>query len=176
MRIIPPVAESSEQNIVQAMSQVSLKYLQLIGLKNKNKNLENLELQREQERKTWEAKSQSWEPKCQKLQTKNDKLMKQVIGQETVQGENHLIWDAIIIEADNFIPYLDYILDKEVVIHSSRKIMAVAREKLNKKPVDYANNSINFLNGFSEDDLKNANIKDRISIMTLLYQNPVTIM
>ena len=54
--------------------------------------------------------------------------------------------------------------------------MAVAREKLNKKPVDFANNVIKFLNGLSEDDLKKANIKDRISIMTLLYQNPVTIM
>ena len=44
--------------------------------------------------------------------------------------------------------------------------MAVAREKLNKKPVDYANNAINFLNGLSEDDLKKENNKDRISIMT----------
>ena len=44
--------------------------------------------------------------------------------------------------------------------------MAVAREKLNKKPIDYANNAIKFLNGLSEDDLKKTNIKDRLSIMT----------
>ena len=78
------------------MSQVSLKYLQLTSLKNQNKNIENLALQREQERKIWEAKSQSWEAKCQELQTKNDKLMKQVTGQAVVQGAKHLIWDAII--------------------------------------------------------------------------------
>ena len=54
------------------MSQVSHKYLQLNGFKNQNENLENLALQREQERKTWEAK-------CEELQRKNDKLMKQVI-------------------------------------------------------------------------------------------------
>ena len=44
--------------------------------------------------------------------------------------------------------------------------MAIDRERLNTKPVDYANNAINFLNGLSEDDLKKENIKDRISIMT----------
>ena len=74
-------------------------------------------LQREQERKTWESKSQAWEAKCQELQTKNDKLMKQVTVQASLQGAKHIIWDTIIAEADNFRPYLDYILDKEVVIH-----------------------------------------------------------
>ena len=54
------------------------------------------------------------------LQTKNDKLMKQVTRQLQVQGEKHIIWDAIIEEADKFRPYLDYILDKELVIHSFR--------------------------------------------------------
>ena len=44
--------------------------------------------------------------------------------------------------------------------------MTASREKLNKNPIDYANNAIKFLNGLTEDDLKNANIKDRISIIT----------
>ena len=44
--------------------------------------------------------------------------------------------------------------------------MAVSKEKLNNKPVDYDNNAINLLNGLSEDDLKKENIKARISIMT----------
>ena len=55
-RIIPPSTESREQTISQAMSQVSLKELELVGLKNQNKNLESLSLKREQERKVWEAK------------------------------------------------------------------------------------------------------------------------
>ena len=63
------------------MSQVSIKYLELTGLKNQNKTPENLLLQREQEIRTWEAKSKYWEAKCQELQTKKDKLMKQVPGQ-----------------------------------------------------------------------------------------------
>ena len=117
----------------------------------------------EQERKTWEAKSQTWESKCQELQNKNDKLIKQIIGQLPVK---HIIWDTIIAEARKFRLYLDYVLDKEVVIQSSRQIMIASREKLNKKLIDYSNNSIKFLNGLTEDNLKNANIKDIISIIT----------
>ena len=56
------------------MSQVSLRDLEIAGLKNQNKNLENLALKREEERK-------SWENKCKDLSDKNDKLMKQVTGQ-----------------------------------------------------------------------------------------------
>ena len=63
-------------------------------------------------------------------------------------------------------PYLDYVLDKEVVIHSSRQIVTTTRERLNKKPINYDNNSINILKGLTEDELKTANIKDRISIIT----------
>ena len=51
------------------MSQVSFKELDIVGLRNQNKNLENLALKMEQERKVWEAK-------CKELKDKNDKLLK----------------------------------------------------------------------------------------------------
>ena len=92
--------------------------------------------------------------------------MKHVTCQSSMHGVKHIIWDVIIVEVGKFRPYLDYVLDKEVVIQSSRKIMTSPREKLNKNPIDYANNAINFLNGLTEDNLKNANIKDRKSIIT----------
>ena len=63
-RIISPVDQSSEQTIVQAMSRVSLKDLELNGLQKQNMTPENPILQRELEKKTWEAKSQYWEAKC----------------------------------------------------------------------------------------------------------------
>ena len=53
-----------------------------------------------------------------------------------------------------------------MLIQSSRKSVAVVKEVLNKKPIDTANNSIGFLNGLNEDDLKTTNIKDRISVIT----------
>ena len=48
---VPPITEPGEFSIVQALSQVSPKELELIGLKHQNKNLEGLELEREHERK-----------------------------------------------------------------------------------------------------------------------------
>ena len=94
--MISPVSQSGEQAIVQTMSQVSIKDLELTGLKNQNKTLENLSLQTEKETRTWEANSNAWEAKCQELQKKNDKLMKSVTTQLQVQGEKHIIWDSII--------------------------------------------------------------------------------
>ena len=44
--IVPPTVESNEQTIIQSMSQVSLKYLELARLKNQNKNMENLAVKR----------------------------------------------------------------------------------------------------------------------------------
>ena len=129
-RIIPSSTESSEKTIVQDMSQVSLKYLQLTGSKNQNKNLENLKFQREQERKTWEAKSQAKETKSQEFQTKNDKLMKQVTGQLPVQGKTHIIWHSITEEANKLRPCLDFVLDKEVAFQLSKKIVTTTRDKL----------------------------------------------
>ena len=49
------------------------------------------------------------------------------------------------------------------IIHANYD--SIQRET-NQKPIDYANNDIIFLNGLTEDDLKNANIKDIISIIT----------
>ena len=54
-RIIPPCTEFGKQTIVHVMSQVTLKELELVCLKNQNKNIESMALKREQERKTWEG-------------------------------------------------------------------------------------------------------------------------
>ena len=43
--------------------------------------------------------------------------------------------------------------------------MIAVKERLNKNPIETNNNTIDFLNGLIEDELKEANIKDRISII-----------
>ena len=44
--------------------------------------------------------------------------------------------------------------------------MTTVNERLNKKPIDYAKNTIDFLNGLIEEELNTVNIKDIISIIT----------
>ena len=62
-------------------------------------------------------------------------------------------------------PYLDYILDKEIVIQSAKLSVTTVKERLDKNPIDYAKKTIDFLNGLTEEKLKTTNIKDRISII-----------
>ena len=59
------------------MSQVSLKNLEIIGLKNEIKNLEDIAEKREKERKTLEDK-------CKEMVENNNKLEKQVIGESSL--------------------------------------------------------------------------------------------
>ena len=51
-------------------------------------------------------------------------------------------------------------------MQDSRQSVTTVKEVLNKNPIDNANNTISFLNGLTEDYLKEASIKDRISIIT----------
>ena len=53
------------------MSQVRLRDLQIVGIQNQNKNLQNAAMKKEEERKYCENK-------CKDLSDKNGKLMKQV--------------------------------------------------------------------------------------------------
>ena len=66
-RIMDPITQSGELDIVQDMSQVSLEDLELVGLGNQNKTLDNMASKSEQEKKTWESNSNGWEEKCQEL-------------------------------------------------------------------------------------------------------------
>ena len=92
--------------------------------------------------------------------------MKQVTRKLPVQGDKHIIWDMIIAEATKLRPYLDYILDKEIIIQGARQSATIVKEVLNKNPIDTANNTISIMNGFTKDDLKTTNIKDIISVIT----------
>ena len=72
----------------------------------------------------------------------------------------------IIAEAGKLIPYLDYILDKEIVMQAARQSCTTVKEVLNKSPIVTTNNTVSFLNGLTKDDLKEIGIKDRISVIT----------
>ena len=56
------------------------------------------------------------EERCRELEGKNSELEKQVLGQASLIGLKHLIWDQIIVEANKVQPYLDFIQDKENTI------------------------------------------------------------
>ena len=106
------------------------------------------------------------ENKYKYLLDKNEKLMKQLTGKFSVEAEKNIIWDMLITNAGKLRPYLNYILDKENVIQAARQRFKIVKETLNKNPIDTPNNTLSFLNGVSEYDLKEMGIKDIILVMT----------
>ena len=124
---------------------MSLRDLQIVGLKIINKNLVDVVLKKEEER-------EALEHKYKESMDINEKLVKQLYGELPMQGSRQLIWDMTIVEAVKLTPYLNYILEKEMVINTARQICTAVKEALNKNPVDIAKNTINFLNTLSEED------------------------
>ena len=51
----------------------------------------------------------------------NAKLSQQVVGILASEGARHLIWDQIIIEAEKFRPYIDFITDQEKALTEDKK-------------------------------------------------------
>ena len=51
VQIVPPPTQDSAESIVQAMSQVILRDLRIVGIQNQNKNLQNAAMKKEEERK-----------------------------------------------------------------------------------------------------------------------------
>ena len=55
-----------------------------------------------------------------------------------LQGAIHMIWDKIILEANNFRPYLDYIADQESSLKVVKHNIFIVKQELNKKPIEVA--------------------------------------
>ena len=63
-------------------------------------------------------------------------------------------------------PYLDFILDKDIVTQAARKNVLMVKQVLNKKLIDTTNNAIKFLNSLTEEEIKKENIQDRVLVIT----------
>ena len=116
------VGEIDTSSLSRAMSQIGLKDRDIVKLKQQIKELEK---EKGEERQGKEK----MEEKCQGPIQQNAKLSQQVVGKLALQGTRHLIWDQIIIEADKFQPYLDFIEDQESAIgEAKKKVLTVLGE------------------------------------------------
>ena len=115
-----PNVETETTSLSKAMSQVKLKDVELTGVKQQNKNLEDMALKKEEGKKKLEER-------CQELINQNAKLNKQVVGQMALQGGIHMIWDEIIKEASRFRLCLDYVADQENALMSAKKNVVVVK-------------------------------------------------
>jgi DNA repair exonuclease SbcCD ATPase subunit len=158
--IIPANTEvgSSTDGLVQAMSQV---ILQTGEIKRLKEALEKLK----QEMKIKDEKMAQLQRENQDLQERVSKLKTRLEGKTLLQGDKHVIWDAIAAKAAKFKVYLNFINDKDNVATTARSRCNVVNEKLAKKPSEWAQNTIDLLNYVPTADLQTIGVKDRIALI-----------
>jgi hypothetical protein len=128
-------------DMVQAMSQVSLKTGEIKSLKGIIEKLQ-------QEMKMKDEKMAQVQKENQDLQERVNKLKTRLKGKVLLQGAKHVIWDAIAVEAAKFRVYLNFINDKDNMAITARSRCTVVNETLAKNPSEWAQNAINLLNSF----------------------------
>jgi hypothetical protein len=149
---------STTEDIVQAMSQVSLKEGEIKGLKE---NMEKLE----QEVHTKDEKISQVQKEKVVLQEKINKLNSRLRGKGLLQGAKHIIWDSIVVEAAKFRSYLNFVSDKDNIAIITRHRCTVVNETLAKNPSEWEQNVINILNSVPPADLQTIGVKDRIALI-----------
>jgi len=137
---------SNVEGLVQAMSQISLKIGKIKDLKE---NLEKLK----QEAKVKDEKLAQLYGEKQDLQERMNKLKTRLKGKTLLQGAKNVICDAIAMGVAKFGSYLNFINDKDNMVATARNNCIVVNEVLVKKPLEWAQNSINLLNSIPTVDL-----------------------
>jgi len=82
-----------------------------------------------------------------------------------LQGDKHIIWDSIAVEASKLRVYLNFINDKDIIDITARSRCTVVNETLAKKPSEWAQNAINLLNSIPTIDLQTIGVKDKTTLI-----------
>jgi hypothetical protein len=98
-----------------------------------------------QEIKAKDEKMAQFQKDNQALQERIYKLKMRLRGKGLLQRAKHIIWDFIDDEVAKFRVYLNFINDKDNIAITARSKCTVVNETLAKKPLEWAQNSINLL-------------------------------
>ena len=158
VNIEKPLSEFSADDLLVPMSQVSLKDVEIKELKEENEKIKS-ELARiiEEKNKTLNDKIQ--------LQKIFNELKERNIGKNPLQGDKHLIWDTLSVEITKFRHYLNFIDDQSALVNLATQRLKLANETMEKKPLNTAQNDLNFLNSLTYQKLQDIGIKDRVAIV-----------
>jgi hypothetical protein len=119
-------ANSNTEDIVQAMSQVSLKTGEIKSLKGIIEKLQ-------QEMKMKDEKMAQVQKENQDLQERVNKLKTRLRGKVLLQGAKHVIWDVISVEDVKFRVYLNFINEKDNMAITTRSRCTIVNDTLAKK-------------------------------------------
>ena len=89
-----------------------------------------------------------------------------MVSKLALQGSKHMIWDQIIMEADKFRPYLDFIEDQEIAMGEARKQVQIVSVEMNKRLVATIENAITFLSSLSDGSASRYGIQNRFVVIS----------
>ena len=116
-----PLNEFSADALLVPMSQVSLKEVEIKGLKDENERIKS-ELA-----KSIQEKNKAWNEKSQLLKKFNE-LKERNIGKDPLQGVKHLIWDTLSMEITKFRHYLNFIDDESALVNLAAQRLKLENE------------------------------------------------
>ena len=99
-----------------------------------------------------EGKNKTLNDKIQ-LQKKFNELKERSIEKAPLQGSKHLIWDTVSMEITKFRHYLNFIDDQSALVNLATQRQKLANETMEKKPLNIAQNALNFLNSLTYQNL-----------------------
>jgi FtsZ-binding cell division protein ZapB len=143
--VVPYVTPSATErklgteDIVQAMSRVSLKDGEIKELKENIKKIE------QEAQKRDESVSQLKKQNAV-LHEKVNKLNIGLKGKSLLKGAKHIIWDSISVEVTKLRTYLIYVNDEDNITVLAKQRCKVINETLSKRPAKWTQNVINLLN------------------------------
>jgi hypothetical protein len=158
--VVPGVvgADSNTEDIIQDMSQVSLKTREIKSLREVIEKLQ-------QEMRMKDENMAQFQKENQDLQERVNKMKMRLKGKVLLQGDKHVIWDDISAEAAKFRVYLNFINDKDSMATTTRSRCTVLNETLAKKPSEWEQNAINLMNFVPTSKLQTIGVKDRTSLI-----------
>ena len=99
------------------------------------------------------------------LQKTFNELKERSTGKAPLQGAKHIIWDTLSVEVTKFRHYLNFIDDQSVLVNLATQRLKLANETMEKKPLNTAQNALNFFNYLTYQKLQEIGIKDIVAII-----------
>ena len=77
---------------------------------------------------------------------KFNELKERNTGKAPLQGAKNIIWDTLSVEVTKIRHYLNFIDDQSALVNLATQRLKLANETMEKKPLNTAQNALNFLN------------------------------
>ena len=77
-----------------------------------------------------------------------------------------MIWDQIIVEADNFRPYLHVVEDLELAMREAKRQVQIVEAEVNKNQLETAEIAITYLSSLSDEASSSYSLQNKVDVVS----------